>query len=141
MPDNPNRRIQLTMAIQSVFTPNVSQGYQLTVTASNGNLMPNEIFLWLQGITTPGYQSVTVWKGVCTPALLQTLPINSPDPNDPDNLFYRSAQMQQVFPSPDEAYTAWNSIIAAVQGLKQALDFTDTTSAPATFWIGTPPGV
>jgi hypothetical protein len=141
MPDNPNRRVQLTMALQTVYTSNVTQGYQLTVTASNGNLMPNEIFLWVQGIAAPSYRPVRTWKGVCTPALLQSLPVDNADPMNPNDLFYRSAQMQQIFPSPDEANAAWSAIIAAVQSLKTALDFTDTTNAPIVFWVGTPPGV
>jgi hypothetical protein len=140
MPTNPNRRLQLAYYTQAVFTQGITQGYRLIVTASNGNLMPNEIFRYFQNNAVPGYpQGLPQFKGVCTPAELNALPIGAPDPTNPTNFFFRSATADLTYQTPSDANDGWNSIIIAVSQLKTALDCADATNAPTIFWIGQPP--
>lgn len=140
MPDNPNRRVKLSMSVQSVFTANVQQGYRLVVTASNGSLMPNEIFLYLHIPATVGYANTSeVFKGVVSPSQISTVPVNTPDPTSTSQ-YYRVASFDITYNTITDAQTAWSDILTAVQQLKASLDYADGLTT-TDFWIGTsPPG-
>ena len=136
---NPNRRIKLTITTQTVYTGTSSQSYRLTVVASDGNLMPNEVFRYSRIPSGPGYPTpVDKYMGVCTPAELSSLPINDPDPAA-EKPWFRKTSLDLTLPSPKDATTAVEEIVAALSQLKSALDFTDDQTQPASFWIGTPP--
>ncbi len=137
MPSNPDRRLKLTVSTQTLYDPNLTQSYKLTVIASDGNLMPDEIFLFLYVDPVPGYpDGRNDFKGVCSPAQLATLPVDEPAEDSVDN-YYRTASLSLTYNTDAEATEAWAAILDAVTTLKSALDFSDGLTT-TTYWIGTP---
>ena len=136
MPSNPNRRLKLTTSTQTYYDVNLTQSYKLIIDASNGNLMPNEIFLFLHVDPVPGYpQGLETFKGICNPAQLSNLPIDEPEENS-SNKFYRSSHLELIMLTEAEATQAWTEILDAISSLKRALDFSDGLTS-TTYWIGT----
>lgn len=137
MADNPDRRLKLTLKTQTLYDANLTQSYKLIIDASDGNLMPNEIFLLLHVDPVPGYPSGSeLFKGICNPAQLSVLPIDEPQADSQIN-YYRSAHVELTFVNESDASEAWGDILEAVTTLKTALDYADGLST-TTFWIGTP---
>ena len=139
MAANPNRRIKLNQYTQTIYSEKTSKSYRLSVTATDGELMPNEIFLYLHKDPTINYpDGQEIFQGICSPTQLQTLPINSPDSTQPSNLFYRTASMDKTYSNKSDADSAWASIVEAVNDLKTALDFSDGLTTTS-YWVGIPP--
>jgi hypothetical protein len=136
MPSNPDRRLKLTVQTQSLYDPNLTQNYKLIIDASNGNLMPNEVFRFVRVEPITGYPvGYDQFKGVCTPSELTTLPVDEPMENSV-NLFFRTAHVELDFITEAEATSAWTEILDSVNALKRALDFGDGLST-TTYWVGT----
>lgn len=137
MPTNINRRVKLTMASQTLYDPlNTSTNYTFTITASDGNLMPNEIFLFQRKDPTIGYPTaVNTFVGICSPSQL-SLPIDDPDETSITK-FYRAASVTLTYNTAADATSAWNDILAAVELLKRSLDYADGMTS-TTYWVGTP---
>ena len=138
MPNNPDRRIKLTVSTQSVYTTNVTIGYRTKVVASNANLMPNEVFLWQHIPAVPsGPPAYEKFLGVCTPEQLTWVPVNNYDPTSTLR-YYRTTTMDETYIDAAAATQAWLSIVEAVKQLKSSLDYNDGLTV-VDYWVGTPP--
>lgn len=138
MPVNQDRRIKLVVSTQLVYTSNVTQDYRMTITASNANLMPNEVFRMLRKSGIPGFPTDTdVFMGVCSPSELKSLPVDMPDPTAPTN-FFRTASLDLSFNTPEIAMQAFSDIIEAVKQLKDSLDYADGLGNQTQYWVGNP---
>ena len=135
-----DRRILLTRSAQQAYSAS-TQGFRFTVTASDANLMPNEVFRFLRRPINPAIPAgeiLDTFAGVCTPTELITLPVNNPYP-DAQVAYYRSLSVDVRYESQQQGDFAWNQIIAAVTALKDAMDLQDVLAPPTSLWIGTPP--
>jgi hypothetical protein len=132
---NPDRRIKLTRTTQ-IANLNIPS-YTFTVTASDANLMPEEVFVFrrlvinnLTGDTQDYFDRVA--SGVD----LNVVPIGAPNSGDDE---FRSSAFTVTFATQTLGETAWAALQTGVTGLKRELDASENLSAGEEVWVGTAP--
>lgn len=137
---NPDRRIKLTTTQQTIYTGLASMSYRLTVTTSNANLMPNEIFRYVRIGPGVGYpEAIDKYLGICTPVELLNLPINDPDPDLEPIMYFRKATIDITLTSFIQANEFIEDVTTAIIELKTSLDFNDGQTSSTPIWIGEAP--
>lgn len=128
--------ITLNVSQQTIYTANNVSGFRLTIQATNGLNMDNNIFRF----SRKTYNYITgaqqdVFSGVCSPEQLSSVPIGTPNTNDP-NQYTRSDTVDLVIQSRDLANKTLTAIQGDVNALVNALKIQSTLSAPQVIRIG-----
>lgn len=131
------RRVKISRSAQVATQVNLIQSYRFTLTASEANLMDNEIFVLREFVinNTTGETS-TIFDHVATPVELDTLPIGEPSEGETT---YRSSYVELNFDTEAEADDAWEAIQNDVGLLVRALDLGDRLGLSEDIWFGDEP--
>ncbi len=135
-----HRRIKLTYAFQRDFVANVHDVFRLTIAASDGHLMPNAIFAYLQEPLQPGEaEMVDVFDHVCSPVDLQDYPVNAPRVNAVPPWF-RCDSVDIEVPTREQGLEALHAIVGDVTSLVFGMNAADVLVDQPPIWIGFQPG-
>lgn len=134
-----DRRLKLTPAFQRYFVANETDGFRMTVLATDGNLIPNEVFAYRAEPIQPGQPvSQAFFSHICSPVDLEEFPIGAPLV-DSDPPWFRIASLDLVFRSRAACDEVWGLIQEDVSSLRTSMDHGDTLVTGAEVWIGDPP--
>lgn len=135
-----SRRIKLTRLEQErAYVPNIGNGFRLVVQASDGYLMPDEVFLFQRVLLDPNtntYDDEMV--AVCSPIDLSTYPTTRPAEGQTP-AFFRKAVADLTLPSQTMAASLWAELHAEVTRLVSALNVMDTLVTQEETWVGSAP--
>lgn len=136
-----SRGIVLNRTSQVQYDDGTAVGFRLQISATDGYLMPNEIFRYVR-TTTAGNDitpptDVDTFEGVCSTVELEDLPPD--EPNSGSNLRFRANEVDLVLVSRIQAEQVWEDIRTRVVNLKEALDALDVMGEPEQYTIGNPP--
>ena len=133
------RRLKLTRMSQQQNLEAGVLGFKMVITASDGNMIANEVFRMRRRPINPhdptGVQ-VDDFFGVCTMQDLVSLPITAPAAGD---IYFRLAQITVVDNSQQEADDSWTKIKLDVDKLRESLDIADKLGPAEIYWSGTTP--
>ena len=133
------RGITLNREAESILPViNRGDGFRLKVTASDGVLMPNEVFLFQRDVLNPltgTYADHLV--AVCSPEDLVTYPITDPMVTDLPP-FFRMAVIDVIVGSREIAEDAWSVLQEQVEGLVLALNRKDRLVPAGEVRLGDP---
>jgi len=130
------RGITLEIEAQVVYKSNLGSGYRNKITATNGTNIDNEIFRYTRTINDFQANTTTdVFEGICSPEQLESLPLNAPNPDDP-NQYFRLAVIDLIFETRALADDGIAAIKSDVAKLIKAMNINDDLSEPSTVRIG-----
>lgn len=120
--------IKLKRQAQQTFVSGRTQGFRMTITASDADGLPNEIFVFQRfpQIDANG-QPVDGFVNIASPADLEETLVNAI--TDPTRPFYRLASVDLVFRNEDLLNEAWIGIQSDVNELIQSLKFMSRLAA------------
>lgn len=131
------RQIDLTFEMTKFPGPNTTDGFRLTCLAENGvDFTDNKIFRYerIPGFTVTDEDN-DVFNGVCSPADLEELPVDSPNLSQ-QPAFFRLDTIDLVFRSAAAGEQAFQDIQDDVTRLVKSLDALDVLEPPVTVTIG-----
>lgn len=139
MPSNPDRRVKLSVATSVEFVAGRANNYRLTITASDANLMDNEVFYYRRYDSLPEYPDpVDRFQGVVDPKQMEEYPIDEPD-EDLGHQYFRTDSFDELYLDAATADAAVADIVAAVNRLKDSLDYNDGLGPTTEYWVGIAP--
>lgn len=135
-----SRRIKLTRLEQErAFVPNIGNGFRLVIQASDGYLMPDEVFLFQRTLLNPDTQAYDdEFIAVCSPIDLSDYPTAQPATGQTP-AFFRKATIDLTLPSQTMAEDTWEEIRDQVAALRTSLTTMDRLVVREEFWAGTAP--
>lgn len=123
---SPARSIHLLREAQEPYAGTRFHGFRLRVTARDGYLINNEVFLFLRGTINPDSgEPVDRFSNICSPVDMEEYSINEPTGLPP---FYRRNEVDLVFRSQAELDEAWNALQSGVHSLIESMNRMDTLS-------------
>lgn len=131
------RGVKLTRS-EPVFVqdPLRNDGWRIVITATEGELMPVEIFLNLLGVLNARTQVTTnEFVGIASPVDLTTVPVDTPATGASPPLF-RSDKIDALVPSSALAEELWLLVVQEVNHLIEALNRLDRIDEVETVQCG-----
>ena len=130
------RKITLQLSHQRHFVANHHDGYRIRIDAVDADGLDNAIFVYQTLPPRGDNEERATWVGVCGPPDLEDLPVDTPDPDDPEGRFrmdyvdvvLRSRSIAHNEPCcahAADAHTVWVTCLQEVRQLLISLAATD----------------
>ncbi len=127
--------IKLTLETQATFVPNVTDGFRIRITASDGHNMDDNIFVYSENPPDTQGNVTSVCVGVCGVPDYENLPVGAPYEDSEDRRF-RLDVVDQVFRTRSIAYQAWQAYQYEAERLVESLNATEQIEANTEVVIG-----